>query len=175
MKKSVKTITMTGICTAILCILSVIAVFIGQIPYTLALLGVFFIGGVLSPVYAGMACFCYLLLGVVGLPVFSGFTGGVGVLLGPTGGFLLAYPFMAMLLSWIRTRFKNRTAGLLIGMLLALLLGYTFGAGWFMLITKSTFVTALTACILPFFWFDGIKITLSLIILKTYTKHFFPS
>ena len=175
MKKSVKTITMTGICTAILCILSAIAVYIGQIPYTLALIGVFLIGGILSPIYAGMACLCYLLLGAIGLPVFSGFSGGFGTLFGPTGGFLLAYPFMAMLLSWIRTRLKNRTAGLLIGMILALLIGYAFGTGWFMLTTKSTFFTAATTCIFPFFWLDGIKIAVSLIILKTYTKLHFAS
>lgn len=163
----VKTITMTGLCIAILCVLSVISIPIGEVPYSLALLGVFLIGGLLRPANAGLACLCYLLLGVIGVPVFSRMTGGVGVLFGPTGGYLMAYPFMAMLIAFVRKRSHKKGAiPLVLSMILALLLGYAMGTGWFMLVTGWTLWASLVACVLPFFWFDTIKIAVAVMVLK---------
>lgn len=163
---NVKSITMTGLCIAILCVLSVISIPIGEVPYSLALLGVFLIGGLLRPANAGLACLSYLLLGVIGVPVFSRMTGGVGVLFGPTGGYLMAYPFMAMLIAFVRKRFCKKSVWFLtVGMILALLLGYAMGTGWFMLVTGWTLWASLAACVLPFFWFDAIKIAVAVIVL----------
>ncbi len=162
---------MTGLCTAILCVLSVISISIGQIPYSLALLGVFFIGGFLRPAYAGVACLCYLLLGTMGVPVFSGFSGGISFLFGPTGGYLLAYPFMAMLISIVLKIFRRKNSfTLAIGMVLALLLGYVFGTIWFMTVTGWTLWAALAACVWPFVWFDVIKAVIAIGILLAFWK-----
>lgn len=167
MKKSVKLVTMTGLCVAVLSVLSVISISIGQIPYSLALLGVLLIGGILPPGYAGAACLCYLLLGVIGIPVFSRFTGGVGILFGPTGGFLIAYPLMAMIVAWIwkYTKRKTMTAQIM-GMIPALLLGYILGTAWFMVTTQSSLLVSVTTCTLPFFWFDAIKIVVAVALLR---------
>lgn len=167
MKTGTQNITMAGLCVGILCILSLVSVSIGEIPYSLSILGVFLIGGLLSPGYAGATCLCYLLLGAIGIPVFSRFTGGIGILFGPTGGFLLAYPFMAMLVAWVWkcTKRKTMTAQIM-GMIPALLLGYILGTVWFMLSTQSSFWVSAATCILPFFWFDAIKIVVAVALLR---------
>ena len=78
----------TALLCALLCVLSVITVPIGAVPVTLGLLGVFLCGMLLPPKFAVSAVLGYLLLGTIGLPVFSSMQGGVGILLGLTGGFL---------------------------------------------------------------------------------------
>lgn len=167
MNNKSKKIAITGLLVAGLCILSMLSVSFGGIPYSLSLLGVFLIGGFLTPGYAAGACFCYLLLGLVGIPVFSGFTGGLGVLLGPTGGFLLAYPLMASVIAWVgRMKIKNKMFFWVLGMALALLLGYAMGGGWFAVVTGCSFAVAVGTCVLPFFWFDCIKIAVAVLLLS---------
>lgn len=167
MKTSTRNISITGLCVGILSVLSLISVSIGEIPYSFSVLGVFLVGGLLSPGYAGATCLCYLLLGAIGIPIFSRFTGGIGILFGPTGGFLIAYPLMAMLVAWVWKYTKKKTAiTQLMGMIPALLLGYILGTSWFMLSTQSSFWVSVATCVLPFIWFDAIKIVVAVALLR---------
>ena len=84
-----KTMALIGVMAAVTCILGPLSVPIGQIPISLTNLVIYFTVFVLG-IWAGTGSYgIYLLLGAVGLPVFSGFAGGLGKLLGPTGGYLI--------------------------------------------------------------------------------------
>lgn len=173
MNTKIKHLTTTGLCVALLCVLSLISVPLGEIPYSLGMLGVFIIGGMLPPGYATTACFCYLLLGGIGMPVFSRFTGGVSVLFGPTGGFLFAYPLMAWVVSCFhKFTLKNKLMTRILGMTVALLVGYAIGTIWFMVLTSCSFTAAVTVCVVPFLWFDIVKIAVAIALLQMHPNSF---
>ena len=109
---------------------------------------------------------CYLLLGAVGLPVFAGFKGGLGALLGVTGGYLLGFLFTALCVGLAAERLGRRPRVLIPAMALGVLLCYAFGTAWFMLLyAKSSgpigVGTALAWCVLPYLPADVVKILLA--------------
>lgn len=169
---SAKDLVLTGMFTAIICVLSQISIPTQPIPFTLALLAIFLTGALLSPKYAFFAVLAYLLLGAFGLPVFAGLKSGVQTLVGPTGGYLMAYSLMALVTSLSHQYFKkHKILALSVGMLISLALCYLIGTVWFTIITDNSFYTALTLCVFPFIVFDLVKIVLaisvSLLIRKT--------
>lgn len=86
-----KSAAFVGLSVALVAISAWVVVPIGPIPFTLQMFAIPLIICILSPSQAVAAIFAYVLLGAIGVPVFSGFRGGIGVLMGPTGGFLLGY------------------------------------------------------------------------------------
>lgn len=115
------------------------------------------------------------MIGGIGIPVFAQFSGGPGVLFGMTGGYLIAYLFMAPLIAIAAKKFKRFLfPSLLVGMLLSLALCYLLGTAWFVLVTQSTWIAALSSCVFPFAVFDCVKIviaaSLALAIRKALTK-----
>ena len=100
-----------GLFAALLAVFSQISIPLpfSPVPLSLGVLAVFLIGGLLPPRLVLGSVLAYLAMGVVGIPVFAGFLAGPGRLLGPTGGYLVAYPLMALLVSWGQTR--PHTAG----------------------------------------------------------------
>ncbi len=150
-------VILCGLFAAILCVLAIVTIPIGQVPITMALLGVFLTAAILPPVSATVSVLVYLLIGAVGVPVFSGFGAGVGVLLGATGGYLMAYPLMALVVSGLSKLFKGRWYGYWIGIIIALLLCYGLGTLWFCKVTGYTFMAALAVCVFPFIPFDLAK------------------
>ncbi len=157
-----KDLVIIAMFTAVICILSQISIQVQPIPFTLGLFAIFLTGAMLSPRNALLAVLVYLLLGTFGLPVFVGFKGGPGVLVGMTGGYLMAYPLMAFItaLSYKLAK-KYKVIVLVTGMVVSLLLCYLIGTAWFTYITDNTFYTALTLCVFPFVVFDVIKIVLA--------------
>ncbi len=108
----------------------------------------------------------YLLLGAVGAPVFSGFKGGLAALLGTTGGYLVGFLFTALVVGISVDRFGRKLPVLIISMALGILLCYTFGTAWFVLVyTRSkgsiSVGTALAWCVLPYLLPDAVKIALA--------------
>ena len=150
-------VILCGLFTAIICILAIITIPIGQVPITLALLGVFLTAAILPPIWATASTLVYILIGVVGVPVFSGFGAGVGVLLGPTGGYLMAYPLMALAIPGLLKLFKSHWYGYWVGMIAALLLYYGLATCWFCKVTGTGFIAALAICVFPFIPFDLAK------------------
>lgn len=112
---------------------------------------------------AGFLCQCvYLLAGAVGFPVFTRFSGGIGILFGATGGYLLGYPFSAYLIGFLCEKLRNIRFGTLLSMLCGTLFCYLFGTLWYMLLTKTPFISTLLACVFPFLPGDILKIAAAL-------------
>lgn len=128
------------------------------VPITLQTFGVLLIGLVLGSRMGFAALALYLLEGAAGLPVFSpAGPGGVAQLIGPTGGFLMAYPFAAYVAGFARENIKQAWTANVAAWLCASGLIFIFGAGWFALLTKQTFFTTLNMAVFPFLPGDVLK------------------
>lgn len=158
MNKKIVGLTFTAIFAALLSILSVVSVPIGPVPITMSLLAIFIISMILRPKYSVTATLVYITLGAIGLPIFSGFRSGVQTLVGPTGGFIVAYPLMALLISFAVVRLGRKVWVCEASGAVSLILCYLLGTVWFMIVADSTVVSALTACVLPFVAFDTLKL-----------------
>lgn len=152
----VRRIVTTALFAALLCALAPLAVPIGPVPVTLASLAVYLIGAAVPPRPATGAVAVYILLGAAGLPVFSGFSGGLAKLLGPTGGFIFGYLPCAVLISLFSSRFKSRR-GLVGGMLCGTAALYLCGTAWYLVWTGTRLGAALMACVVPFLPGDALK------------------
>lgn len=141
------------------------------VPFTMQTFAVFCAVGMLGGKRGTAAVLVYLLLGLVGLPVFSGFRGGPGVLLGTTGGYLAGFVLLG-LCCWLVTRlFGNRMWVSAAGMLLGMLLTYAFGTAWFMVVYAQGsgpvgVMTALGWCVFPFIIPDLLKLSLALLLTR---------
>ena len=99
-----------GVMAAVLCVLAPLSIPIGPVPVTLATLVVYLMGSLLGWKWGTAACLAYLLAGLAGLPVFSGFQGGPGVLLGATGGYILGFLASALLYWAVTARLGTKPA-----------------------------------------------------------------
>lgn len=141
------------------------------VPFTLQTFGVFLAVGVLGGKRGTLAVLVYLLLGMVGLPVFAGFAGGIGVVMGSTGGYIIGFLFSALVMWAMERLLGNKLWVLALSMVLGLLVCYAFGTAWFMVVYANTtgaigLWTALGWCVIPFIIPDLLKIALALIICK---------
>ena len=133
----------------------------GGVPLTLSVAAVYLSGAFLGPGLAFASQLIYLLLGAFGLPVFAGFSGSLGVLLGSTGGYLLVYPLMAAAVALGRRLWGGKLPSMAASMLIALLLCYAGGTAWFMAVTQKSLAVSLAACVFPFVPVDLCKIALA--------------
>lgn len=101
---------------------------------------------------------------MVGVPVFSGFKGGFGVLIGPTGGYIAGYILAAWLVGYIAKRYGNKIYILILAMLAGYFAYTTAGTCWYMFSTKTGFIEALMVCVVPFILGDALKIVLAAIL-----------
>lgn len=147
----------------------------GIVPYTMQTFGVFIAVGVLGGKRGTLAVLIYLLLGAMGLPVFSGFAGGIGYLLGATGGYILGFAFAALAMWWMERLIGRRMWGLLISFTVGLVVCYLFGTLWFLWVYYSQIDgagvwSALTLCVFPYVIPDLIKIGLALAVSRKISK-----
>lgn len=150
--------------TALMCIFGPLAVPIGPVPISLTNLVIYIAVFLVGTRLGTTSYVVYLLLGIAGLPVFSGGAGGLGKLAGPTGGFLIGFIPMAII-SGIAVK-KCWTKKYLIAIFMAFgtLFAYAFGTIWFVLSMKCEVWYALTVCVFPFLIGDGIKIALAILV-----------
>lgn len=155
-----KTYTMTGIAlmAALMCILGPMSIPIGVVPITLTNLAIYFSIYLLGSKYGTISYIIYLFLGIFGLPVFSGYTGGIAKLAGPTGGYLIGFIFMAFLSGFIIETCKYHRIISFIGLSIATLVAYFLGTVWFVIQADCTFAYALSICVIPFLLGDTIKV-----------------
>lgn len=156
---STKSLTIIGLMTAVCCVLGPISVPIGAVPVSLGVLAVLLTVYVLGTFKGTVATLVYILLGTVGLPVFSGYQGGLQKVSGPTGGYIIGFIFLALIAGAFIDRFSYKKCYMhVVGMVLGLAVCYLFGTIWFMFVTKMDFVVSLTVCVVPFLLFDALKI-----------------
>lgn len=169
----VREIVMCGVFAAITAVLSQVSVPIGPVPISCSLIAVYLSGLLLSVKPALFSQVVYLLLGVIGVPVFAGFQSGVARLAGPTGGYLAVYPILAVLISAMMLFYDKKLANkslpiraiYLTGtLLLALFVCYAAGTAWFTVFSGSTFQKALSLTVLPFIPGDIAKIVLCTVV-----------
>ena len=171
----VKTIAVTALMAAVLCILGPLSIPIGPVPLSLTLVGVYLCAYILGAKRGTLAVFIYMLLGAVGLPVFSGFAGGPAKLFGPTGGYIVGFLLTAFICgTFIGISDRSHGAAAIViqvvGMLIGLAACYLLGTIWFMIQAHVTFVEALGTCVIPFVAFDLIKIALGMALGLTIRK-----
>lgn len=161
----VKRICKIGILSAFLALCAWITV-PGPVPFTLQTFAVFLAIMLLGGKDGFFAIAVYVVLGIAGLPVFSGFRSGIGVLLGATGGYIVGF----LITPFIMLPFENRGRAVrIISSAAALVTCYIFGTLWYAFVYMSggkefDFISVLLACVAPFIIPDIIKITLSFVV-----------
>ena len=167
----------TAVMTAALCIAAPFSVPVGPVPISLATLIILLAVYILGWKWGTVSVLLYLLLGMAGLPVFSGFSGGFVKLAGPTGGYLVGYIPLA-LITGLAIALSDRllTAGAykhkavwvrliqIAGMILGTAVLYTLGTAWFCIIMDCTVSYALTLCVIPFIPGDLLKILIAILL-----------
>ena len=154
-------------CSMFACIIAILAQIKIDLPslgpITLQTLGIYLISCYLKPKLAFISTVVYLFMGIIGLPVFTGFKGGIGILLGPTGGYIFSFPIMVSITSLIIN--KNKTLFFkILAMIIGTIVCYLIGTLWFIFITNNSFVLALSMCVIPFIPGDIFKIAITLIL-----------
>lgn len=147
------------------------------VPFTLQTFGVFLTLGMLGGKRGAAAVVVYVLLGLVGAPVFANFQGGFAVLAGTTGGYIIGFVVSALLYWLITKLLGNKLPVVIIASVLGLIVCYAFGTAWFMIVYSASkggveLLTALGWCVFPFILPDLAKIALAVTtakLLKRYT------
>lgn len=166
----IRDMVFTALFAAIICVIAPFKIPIGEIPITLATFAIYIIASVLNWKQGTLAVIIYIALGAAGVPVFAGFVGGIPKLIGPTGGFILGYIPLAIVIGLIVDRFESHKWSFPIGMVLGTVFLYACGAAWFAFSQNTTIGNALAECVAPFLIFDGIKIVLASVIVPNLRK-----
>lgn len=157
-----KVMATIAVMTALTCIFGPLSVPIGPVPISLTPFCVFFSVYVLGMKKGTIAYCVYLLIGLAGIPVLSGFTGGPAKLFGPTGGYLIGFIPMALIAGYFIDRFVGNYAAQFIGMIVGLFACYALGTLWLAYSAGMTLTAAFAAGVAPFVLFDVLKIVISI-------------
>lgn len=157
-------IALVGLMTAVICVLGPISfpVPVSPVPVSLGVLGILLAVYLLGMKWGIVSCLIYLLTGLVGVPVFTGFSGGVGKVLGPTGGYLIGYIFLSLITGFFVSRWPARWPLHLVGMILGAVVMYLFGTLWLGYLMKCSFPEALWMGVIPYIPADLVKIAITL-------------
>ena len=147
-----------GVAVALLAVSAMITVPLGPVPFTLQTMALALLPPVLGNRDATCAVALYLLLGAVGLPVFSGFSGGVAHLLGPTGGYLWGFLVGTALGGAVRRLVPDERAGDVLGAVAMLVTSYAIGTAQLALVMGITVPAALAVAVVPFVGPDALKL-----------------
>lgn len=173
-KFNTKQLVLIALMTAITCILAPFSIPIpfSPVPISFTNLVLYISVFILGYKMATVSYLVYLLLGFVGLPVFSGFTGGVAKLAGPTGGYLVGFIFMTIIAGLFveKCHGKYRYALYLLGMVLGTAVCYAFGTIWLAKMMDLTFAQGLAAGVIPYLPGDAVKMIAALIVGPTLQK-----
>ena len=136
------------------------------IPFTLQTFAVCLVTALLGLKLGLWSVAGYILLGALGVPVFSGFRGGPGALLGTTGGYIVGFLFTALVVGLAVARHGRRLWVMILAMAAGILLCYAFGTAWFMVVYARgtgpiSLGTALSWCVIPYLISDGVKVVLA--------------
>ena len=179
-KKTARELCYIATAVAMMVMCSWLSLLVGGIPFTLQTLGVCLTAGLLGFKRGTVAMCAYVLLGVAGVPVFAGFTGGAAKLLSPTGGYIIGFLAAAPIIGIFADIFAERKSKssnwlLALGMFLGLCLSYFLGTVWFVLLTIPTnevmgYWSGFLLCVAPYLPFDIIKIGIAVFLTKRLRK-----
>ena len=164
-----------SICTVLIVICSWISI-PTAVPFTLQTFGVFCSLGLLGGQRGTYSIIVFLLLGAIGLPVFSGFAGGIGAILGTTGGYMVGFVFMGLIYRLGEILGKGKLPVRIVSMVIGLLVCYAFGTAWFMIVYSNKtgaigLGTALAWCVFPFIIPDIVKLVLATLLTEKLRKN----
>ena len=155
----VRQLALTGLMAAVICILAPISfnIPISPVPISLGTLAIYFVLSVTGMKLGTLSVIIYILLGLAGLPVFTGFTGGPSKLFGPTGGYIVGYIFMALLCGFFIDKWSDNIIMSFLGMALGTAVCYLFGTVWLAYQASCTFWEALAMGVTPYVPIDLVK------------------
>lgn len=171
-----KTITTSALFVAVMAVCSWISIPVPgtAVPINLGTFGVILTGLILGKKNGVVSVLVFLLCGAIGLPVFHGFTGGIGTLTGPTGGFLIGYIALAFCAGLARDFGKTNSFGKISSYVTFVLIGeiilYAAGVMYFVTLTKAPITTAIVACVVPFIPGDAIKMLAAYVVCQKLEK-----
>lgn len=164
--ESVKTMTMCAIMAALMCILGPMSIPIGAVPISFTNLVIYLTVYLLGAKKGCISYLIYLLLGIVGLPVFSGYTGGIAKIAGLTGGYLVSFILLALTSGIVLEKTNRNIVWTYLGMVAGTAVAYFFGTVWFVIQAQCTVPYALSVCVTPFVPFDLIKMVVAIVLGK---------
>lgn len=164
-KVSTYTLALIGVMAAITCIVGPLSINIpiSPVPISLTNLAIYISVFVLGWKKGTVSYLIYLLVGLVGLPVFSGFSSGFTKLAGPTGGYLIGFILMAVVCGWFVEKFSGKIYMYIIGMALGTGIAYLFGTVWLAKLMNLTFMEGLASGVIPFLPGDIVKVIISVL------------
>ena len=169
-KLNTKDIVFIGVSAAIIAVCAFVTIPVGAVPVTLQTLGICLVAGLFGAKRGTVSVLVYILIGAIGVPVFSGFKGGIGVLAGATGGYIIGFIFTALIVGITSDKTKKLWA-LLISMVGGIAVCYAFGTAWFMLVYSAeakqmALSKTLALCVGPFIVPDLIKIAVAALLVN---------
>ncbi len=164
-----------AVMTAITCILGPLSIPIpiSPVPITLTNLVIYVTVCLLGWKFGTISYLLYLIIGIIGLPVFSAFGSGFGKLLGPTGGYLIGFIFMAIICGITFEKCSNKFL-IFFGLVLGSLVNYAFGTVWLCHQAHLTFFQGLWAGVIPYIPGDLIKIIIAILVAPVLKKRLAP-
>ena len=157
MKSSVFPMILTALCAAIISVLAQIIIPIPLIPITGQTLAIGLVVTILGLKHGTYAILLYILLGAIGLPVFQSFTGGLGILFGPTGGYIIGFIPTALIIGFYLEKTRLTFTHALVANILGMLVTLAFGAVWLKYVAELSWTGALLSGVIPFLIVGVIK------------------
>ena len=151
---------------AVMTVCAQIQIPFGEVPFTLQTLGVFIAASLLGWKRGTLSVIVYVLLGLAGVPVFA----GIGVLFGPTGGYIIGFIFTALIVGLMTEKLGKKLWVEIVSMILGLAVCYAFGTVWFMFQMKMGLVESLLLCVVPYLIADALKIAFASVLVNRLDK-----
>ncbi len=172
MKNNLATLCEISIFTSLLCVCAWITIPFA-IPFTLQTFAVFSVCLILGAQKAAYCIITYITLGILGLPVFSNFSFGIGTVFGATGGYILGFIFMTAIYGITVKLFGNGDSAKICGCIAGMLICYFFGTAWYCFLysdATSSFFEIFGVCAVPFLIPDSVKLLLAFYVYKRLKK-----
>ena len=165
-KIKTKQMVLIALMTAVTCVLGPLSIPLpfSPVPISLTNFAIFLAIFVLGMKNGTISFIIYLLLGAVGVPVFSSFRGGLQVLAGPTGGYLIGFIFLALIMGFALDHFDRKLVPTIIGMIIGMVVCYAFGTVWLAKLLSLSFKEGLMMGVIPYLAGEVAKIIIAAIV-----------
>lgn len=165
-KIKTKQMVLIALMTAVTCVLGPLSIPLpfSPVPISLTNFAIFLAIFILGMKNGTISFIIYLLLGAVGVPVFSSFRGGLQVLAGPTGGYLIGFIFLALIMGFALDHFDRKLVPTIIGMIIGMAVCYAFGTVWLAKLLSLSFKEGLMMGVIPYLPGDAAKIIIAAIV-----------